>query len=73
MKKGHVPIRTCRGCGRRVPQAELVRFVVMNGIVWEDGEKTMPGRGVYCCRNAQCQKRFDKKRKMQRRSFRLHA
>ena len=27
----HVPIRTCAGCGRKAPQAELLRFVAPDG------------------------------------------
>ena len=46
------PIRTCAGCGRRSPQAELVRFTA------EDGHlrpaRSGPGRGVYTCRRLAC-------------------
>jgi predicted RNA-binding protein YlxR (DUF448 family) len=48
---GHVPIRTCAGCGRKAPQPELVRFSA------RDGELTPgagPGRGVYTCRRLAC-------------------
>ena len=44
--------RTCAGCGRKAPQAELLRFVA------RDGELTAspngPGRGVYTCRRLAC-------------------
>ncbi|MEZ5138646.1 MAG: YlxR family protein [Acidimicrobiales bacterium] len=43
------PIRTCVGCRRRRPQADLVR-VVADG----DGSvaigRTLPGRGAWLCR-----------------------
>jgi uncharacterized protein len=48
---GHVPIRTCAGCGRKAPQPELVRFSA------RDGELTPgagSGRGVYTCARLAC-------------------
>ncbi len=54
------PIRTCAGCGRKVPQAELVRFVA------EDGElipsRHGAGRGVYTCRRLSCFERAASRR-----------
>ena len=45
------PIRTCAGCGRKAPQAELVRFTAHDGeLVPGRG----PGRGVYTCRRLAC-------------------
>ncbi len=46
------PIRTCAGCGRKAPQAELVRFAAVDGRL-EVG-RALPGRGVYTCREAAC-------------------
>ena len=46
------PIRTCAGCGRKAPQAELVRFVVRDGEL-KPGSK-QPGRGAYTCRRLAC-------------------
>ena len=46
------PIRTCAGCGRRAPQAELVRFVARDGELVAG--RTEPGRGAYTCRRLQC-------------------
>lgn len=46
-----VPVRTCAGCGRKAPQADLVRFFA------REGELTPgrgPGRGVYTCRRLPC-------------------
>ncbi|GAB4340494.1 MAG: hypothetical protein Kow0089_14250 [Desulfobulbaceae bacterium] len=47
MKRGHVPIRTCRGCGKKAPKSELVRFVLDQGRLVEDDRGR--GYGVYCC------------------------
>jgi predicted RNA-binding protein YlxR (DUF448 family) len=46
------PIRTCVGCGRKAPQAELVRFVARGGELREGRHE--PGRGVYTCRRLLC-------------------
>ena len=45
-------MRTCAGCGRKAPQAELVRFVAPEGVL-TPGAKTR-GRGVYTCRRLEC-------------------
>ena len=45
------PVRTCAGCGRKAPQAELVRFTAPNAIL-EPGAG--PGRGAYTCRRLAC-------------------
>ena len=47
-----LPIRTCAGCGRKAPQAELLRFVAQDGAL-TPGAKA-PGRGVYTCRRLAC-------------------
>ncbi len=64
MKRGHVPIRMCRGCGRRAPKQELVRFIWDHGEIREDASGNMPGRGVYCCENTVCRTRLLKKKNM---------
>ena len=46
------PIRTCAGCGRKAPQAELVRFAAVNGELTPG--RTLTGRGVYTCRRLSC-------------------
>jgi len=47
-----VPIRTCAGCGRKAPQAELLRFVAPEGVLTSGGMQ--PGRGVYTCKRLPC-------------------
>ncbi len=46
------PIRTCAGCGRKAPQAELLRFVAREGVLTPGVRE--PGRGVYTCRRLAC-------------------
>jgi uncharacterized protein len=56
------PVRTCAGCGRKAPKAELFRFVASKGRLTPG--QTEPGRGVYTCRRLQC---FE--RALSRRAF----
>jgi uncharacterized protein len=46
------PIRSCAGCGRKAPQAELIRFVAKDGRL--AAGRREPGRGVYVCRRRSC-------------------
>jgi uncharacterized protein len=46
------PVRTCAGCGRKVPQADLYRFVAREGVLTPS--RHGPGRGVYTCRRLAC-------------------
>jgi predicted RNA-binding protein YlxR (DUF448 family) len=71
MKRGHVPIRTCRGCGVQASKTGLVRLVMVNGVLDEDPAQDKPGRGVYCCKKDICRARLEKNKKMLRRAFRL--
>jgi predicted RNA-binding protein YlxR (DUF448 family) len=68
---GPGPIRSCAGCRRRRPQAELIRIVRRpDGTVLVDpgtpeicgrGERRLPprlpGRGVYVCAEERCVRR----------------
>jgi uncharacterized protein len=42
----------CAGCGRKAPQAELIRFVAREGSL--SAAQKAPGRGVYTCRRLAC-------------------
>jgi predicted RNA-binding protein YlxR (DUF448 family) len=46
------PVRTCTGCGRKAPQAELLRFVARDGALTH--AQRGPGRGAYTCRRLAC-------------------
>ena len=46
------PVRTCAGCGRKAPQAELLRFVARDGALTYSQRGS--GRGVYTCRRLAC-------------------
>ena len=56
MMKRAVPIRTCLGCRRRRPKAEMRRLVrAADGRVSAD--ERAPGRGAYVCRGPECLER----------------
>lgn len=59
-----VPIRTCAGCGRKAPQAQLLRFTAPNGVL--DYAPRGPGRGVYTCRRLACFERARERRAFNR-------
>ena len=58
------PERTCAGCGRKAPQAELVRFAARDGALVPGGGQ--PGRGVYTCRRLACFERASSRRAFSR-------
>ena len=61
------PVRQCAGCGRRRPQDELVRMTVVDGALAIDGERRLPGRGVYLCPSRGCAERARRKGAIPRR------
>jgi predicted RNA-binding protein YlxR (DUF448 family) len=46
------PLRSCAGCGRKAPQAELLRFAAVDGVLQQG--RTLSGRGAYTCKRLQC-------------------
>ena len=58
------PIRTCAGCGRKAPQAELLRFVAIRGSLTHAPKGA--GRGVYTCRRLSCFERASDRRAFNR-------
>jgi uncharacterized protein len=58
------PVRTCAGCGRKAPQAELLRFVARDDSLVQS--RTGPGRGVYTCRRLACFERAAERRAFNR-------
>jgi len=63
-------MRTCIGCRRRAERSELRRFVVLadNGgaRLAYDRERTLPGRGLYLCGDAECLERAVARRAVHR-------
>src|SRR5262249_60654822 len=56
------PVRTCVGCGRRSPQAELVRFVARQGRLVLDPRRRLGGRGAWLHRLPGCWGEFVERR-----------
>jgi predicted RNA-binding protein YlxR (DUF448 family) len=54
------PVRTCAGCGRRAPQAELVRFGAVDGLLVPG--RPPSGRSAYTCPRLDCFRRATERR-----------
>ena len=65
MKK--IPMRQCVGCREMKPKRELIRVVRSpEGEVSLDPVGKKPGRGAYCCYNAECLKKALKQGQLDR-------
>lgn len=64
----HIPMRMCVACRKMYPQNELIRFVRDNetGEIKIDEGKKLFGRGAYICKNADCVKKAEKKKGIER-------
>jgi predicted RNA-binding protein YlxR (DUF448 family) len=58
----HGPVRTCVGCGQRVSQADLVRFVSADTTLKIDSRRRLPGRGAWLHRAPACWDAFVQRR-----------
>jgi len=57
-----VAMRTCVGCGRRAPQAELLRLTAATDGLRLDAGRRAPGRGAYLHRAPLCWASFARRR-----------
>ena len=61
------PDRKCVGCGEMKPKASLIRIVrSKEGDVFIDPTNKANGRGAYICRNAECLKKAQKSKRIER-------
>ncbi len=61
------PLRMCAGCRERAPKKELIRIVrTPDGGLLLDAKGKEPGRGIYICRKAECLKKVQKSRALER-------
>ncbi len=58
-----MPLRSCAGCGRRLPQRELIRFAARDRVLVAGRDE--PGRGAYTCRDIGCFERAVTRRRFQ--------
>ena len=64
---GHIPVRTCAGCGEKRGKQEMIRVLrTPEGSITVDAEQKGNGRGVYLCRQASCLKKAEKRRSLER-------
>ena len=63
----HLPQRTCVGCGRKRPPAEMLRIASQGGEAPQLDERLkVQGRGAYLCFALQCARKSWKKRAFER-------
>ena len=66
-KPRKIPMRMCVGCREMKPKRELLRAVRSpEGTVSLDATGKKPGRGAYCCYNADCLRRALKQGQLDR-------
>jgi predicted RNA-binding protein YlxR (DUF448 family) len=65
-----VPQRTCVGCRARTAQTDLLRLVVVEGVIVPDPAGTQPGRGAYLHPDLECLELAERRRAFPR-AFRL--
>ena len=67
LKPKKIPMRMCVGCREMKPKKELLRAVRSpDGQVSLDTTGKKPGRGAYCCFNAECLRRALKQGQLDR-------
>ena len=67
LKPKKIPMRMCVGCREMKPKKELLRAVRSpEGEVCLDTTGKKPGRGAYCCFNAECLRRALKQGQLDR-------
>ena len=67
LKKRKIPMRMCVGCREMKPKAELMRVVKpQEGECKIDRTGKAAGRGAYVCENAECLKKAQKTRALER-------
>ena len=67
LKPKKIPMRMCVGCREMKPKKDLLRAVRSpEGTVSLDTTGKKPGRGAYCCYNANCLRRALKQGQLDR-------
>ena len=67
LKKRKIPMRMCVGCREMKPKAELMRVVKpQDGDCAIDRSGKAPGRGAYVCESAECLKKAQKTKALER-------
>lgn len=67
MEKRRVPLRKCLGCGEMKDKRSLVRVVKnKEGEISLDLYGKKPGRGAYLCKNAECLRKAQKEKRLEK-------
>ena len=67
LKKRKIPMRMCVGCREMKPKAELMRVVKpQDSDCAIDRTGKAPGRGAYVCESAECLKKAQKTKALER-------
>lgn len=67
LKKRKIPMRMCVGCREMKPKAELMRVIKpQDGDCAIDRTGKAPGRGAYVCESAECLKKAQKTKALER-------
>ncbi len=67
MQPKKIPMRKCTGCGEMKPKKELVRVVKSpEGEISLDLTGKKNGRGAYVCKDADCLKKAQKAKRIER-------
>lgn len=67
MEKRRVPLRKCLGCGEMKDKRSLVRVVKnKEGEISLDLYGKKPGRGAYLCKNAECLRKAQKAKRLEK-------
>ena len=67
LKPRKIPLRQCAGCREKKPKKELIRVVRSpEGTVDLDKTGKAPGRGAYVCLDADCLKKAQKSKAIER-------
>ena len=67
MKQKSIPMRKCVGCNEMKPKKELIRIVRSpEGEISADLTGKKAGRGAYLCPNAECLKKAEKGKRLER-------
>lgn len=67
MEKRRVPLRKCLGCGEMKDKRSLVRVVKnKEGEISLDLYGKKPGRGAYLCKDAECLRKAQKARRLEK-------
>ena len=58
---GHIPLRTCVICRRKIEKKHLMRFILLDSEIVFDLNCDVEKRGYYVCNDNMCLQKLEKK------------